>query len=399
MPKNLELVWVVQLRWVALVCQSLLVLAVAALTPVDVPIATLLGLNLVGAASNAALLLARRRTGSQSVLIGTALAFDVALLTAGLYASGGPMNPFSFLYVVPVALGAVVLSARLTFGLCVLAIGGYGLLYATASDDPMHHASMQLHLEGMWVAMAFAAILVAYFVVSLQKKLRAQEEELELARDRSARYDKLASMTTLAAGAAHELATPLSTIAVTARELELSVSDPELAREANIISQEVKRCRSILNRLSSQSGDRLGDAMEVTDLRELVDGVLARSSLQPRVGFDGQSVVVNIPVEPVVEAISALVQNALDAGHGAVTVSLETAHGQAVVRVENDGPQIPPEVLSRVFEPFYSTKDTPERMGLGLFVARKVAEQLGGSLTIESATGKTTATFTIPETR
>ncbi|MEZ4460933.1 MAG: histidine kinase dimerization/phospho-acceptor domain-containing protein [bacterium] len=351
MTKNLEILWVVQLRWVELAAQLLLVVAIAVGTGLEVPLSALLSLLAVGAMSNAGLWMTHGRVTKQSVLIGTALAFDIGLLTAGLYLSGGPMNPFSFLYVVPVALGAVVLSGPATFGLCVLSIGGYGLLYATADDAHMHHhASMQMHLEGMWVAMATSAVLVAYFVVALQKKLRSQEVELERARDREARYDKLASLTTLAAGAAHELATPLSTIAVTARELELGVGDEQWAAEAKIIGEETRRCRSILQRLSAQSGDMLGEATVDFDVLDIVQTASKRLG-NSRIEIHGEPQRGVVALEPVTEAISSLLQNALDASQGPVVAEVVGDNRHVTVSISNQG-NINDDVLSRCFDPF-----------------------------------------------
>lgn len=395
MNQNLELLWIVQLRWVAIACQALLVLAVKVATGLDVPVLALLGLLAVGAASNGALLLARERLGSARPLVAATLAFDIALLTVGLYLSGGPMNPFSFLYVVPVALGAVVLSPTATAALSLMAIGGYGLLYATTPTEATHHhGSMQLHLEGMWVAMAASAVLVAYFVVSLQNKMRRQEAELLAAREREARYDKLTSLTTLAAGAAHELATPLSTIAVTSKELEHALeSMPELAGEARIIREETARCRGILTRLSSRSGHQPGEAAQRVDLLAIIDDVKRRVSEPDRVTVSGESSIVQVPVEPMVEAITALVQNALDASTTTVAIEVVGKGKETCIQVIDHGKGIPPSQLEHVFDPFYSTKDMSNRMGLGLFLARKIAEQLGGSLALESQPGATTATF------
>ncbi len=396
MEKNLELLWVAQLRWVALAAHVFLVVAISAATDLEVPIGPLLLLLAAGGASNLALLKGARSNHPRA-LIGVALAFDIGILTMGLHLSGGPMNPFSFLYVVPVALGAVVLSARSTALLCLLSIGGYGLLYASTPHDNMHHhGSMQLHLEGMWVAMSASALLVAYFVVALQRKLHERESELEEARNRAARYDKLASLTTLAAGAAHELATPLSTIAVTSKELEIALeATPELATEARIIREETKRCRSILQRLSSRSGEQLGEANQRVEILALMTTALGRVSAPNRIEIRGPEQVLDIPVESITESITALFQNALDASDDAVEVSWSLNSGFVEIRVKDRGPGVPDDALERLFEPFYSTKDHPNRMGLGLFVARKVAEELGGTLVIKNEEEGTVATLRI----
>ena len=205
--------------------------------------------------SNLLLAWARRAIAFPRALCGAALTLDTLLLTGLLHATGGASNPFSVLYLVYITLAAVVLGARWTWFLAALSVGCYGLLFA--AFVPLEHVShlapgMQLHLQGMWVAFCVAAVLTAYFVVQMSTAIEQRDAEMSAMRDRAARSERLASLTTLAAGAAHELGTPLATIAVAARELERSiralpaVRDAALVEDAALIRSEVDRCRAIL---------------------------------------------------------------------------------------------------------------------------------------------------------
>src|SRR5688572_15842072 len=152
--------------------------------------------------------------------IASVLTFDTMVLTAFLMASGGPANPFSVLYLVHVTLAAVLLPTTMTWFLVAISSGGFALLFVV-SDDTMHaHDGYGSHLQGMWIAYTIAAIVIAYFVGRLSLALRRRDAELASLREEASKNARLASLTTLAAGAAHELNTPLSTVAVVAKEIQ-----------------------------------------------------------------------------------------------------------------------------------------------------------------------------------
>src|SRR5690606_17010356 len=151
----------------------------------------------------------QRQPGRPALVLG-ALLFDVAALTALLAQSGGPSNPFSVVYLVYVTLGAVLLSPRATSLIVGAAALGYGLLFAlgAAQDPHAHHhhgaGGFEAHLYGMYVALVLAAGLVGYFVSRLSAATRQRELELSEARARAAQAERLAALTTVCAGAAHE---------------------------------------------------------------------------------------------------------------------------------------------------------------------------------------------------
>ncbi|HVO12365.1 MAG TPA: ATP-binding protein [Vicinamibacteria bacterium] len=406
---EVSLDWLSRLRWGAVAGQAAAIALALYAFHARLPLQRLA--VLVGAllASNAVLVWVRRRVGLPGRLCGAALTFDALQLTGLLWATGGAANPFSVLYLVYITLAAVVLGARWTWFLAALCVSCYGLLFVT--QVPIEHLSygqggMQLHLQGMWLAFCVAAGLTAYFVVQMSTAIERRDAEVAAMRDRAARYERLASLVTLAAGAAHELGTPLATIAVVAKELERSIAGvpgaraPALAEDAALIRSELDRCRAILDRMAGSAGQVPGEAPSLFPVHGLIAEVVSAvpEEKQPLVSTSvaGQEEVC-APRAAVLQVIRNLLRNALDAGARHVSITMEAGVGGLAVLVCDDGKGMPPETLARVGEPFFTTKGPGAGLGLGVFLARSLCEQMGGRLTLEStlAVG-TTARVEIP---
>jgi two-component system sensor histidine kinase RegB len=405
---EISLDWLIRLRWGAVAGQVATIAVAWRVIPAPLPLQRLGSLVLALFVSNLLLATVRRPSAFPRAWCGAALTLDTLLLSGLLHATGGASNPFSVLYLVYITLAAVVLGARWTWFLAALSVGCYGMLFAT--HLPLEHAShlepgMQLHLQGMWVAFCVAAVLTAYFVVQMSTAIERRDAEMSAMRDRAARSERLASLTTLAAGAAHELGTPLATIAVAARELERSIrtlpgAQAALVEDATLIRSEVDRCRAILNRLGAQVGRAPGEApVEITagDLLEaVVRSVPERERARLETSARGDAVV-RVPLNAVLQVAANLLRNALDAGDGTVSLGIETGPAGLRLVLRDDGPGMPPEVLSRVGEPFFSTKAPGAGLGLGVFIARSLCEEMGGRLTLESSPGRgTTARLEVP---
>jgi two-component system sensor histidine kinase RegB len=216
---------------------------------------------------------------------------------------------------------------------------------------------------------------------------------------RLVKNDRLASLVTLSAGAAHEIATPLATIAVTAKEMErvarANLRNARLAEDAQLIRAQVERCRLILERMGAQGADPFGEAPRRIDLRDLLNEIQQRfqpeqTRIQVLVHNTEMASCV-LPVRATVEALSALVKNALDASTNGKPVLLEAVEStkervRLVVRDEGIG--MTPAVLERVAEPFFTTKAPGQGMGLGAFLAHLFAQTLGGELSFQSEPGR-----------
>jgi two-component system sensor histidine kinase RegB len=320
-------------------------------------------------------------------------------------------------YLVQITAAASLLGSAWTWSLSGLAVSCYAALFfvpgAPGDAEAEHMAQMMAgHLRAMWVALTLAAALTAYFVTRLTAGLSRRDREIEVMRENAARRDRLAALSTLAAGAAHELATPLMTVAVAAGELERAVSAlpaetrERLAEDIRLVQSEVLRCREILDSIRMESGSAVGEMPQRFTVAELV--AEARSRLPPqdaaRISATGSldAPVVCLPREAVVRALLSLLRNALDASPEGDEVHAEAAAGMEagstlVLTVRDRGHGMTPDILARAGEPFFTTKAPGQGLGLGLFLARHLAEQLGGRFSIESSPSHgTTARMTLP---
>jgi two-component system sensor histidine kinase RegB len=413
---EVTLPWLVRLRWLFLVGQAI-ALATSAYLALDLRWAPLCAALAAGVASNVALALWTRRRGGTAALTGGVLVLDTALLTAMLAAAGGATNPFTVLYLVHITLSAVVLSARWTTIVAALSVGGFALLFALPATPIHHHpgAGFDLHLQGMWAAFVLATALTAFFVGRITRAIAAQREQIAALREAGARNARLAALTTLAAGAAHELGSPLATIAVAAHEAHLGTrriagADARivaLGDDLRLILLEVERCQDILQQLAARSAQPDGD--EALPLAELERRI--RAQLGPErservdvrsASVDGRAdapLLLTAPAGPLVQSMAALIRNALEASgpDERVAVAIDASSRDVRISVEDRGAGIPGDVLGRVGEPFFTTKQPGRGMGLGVFLARAFFESRGGGLDIEStpAVG-TRATVRLP---
>jgi two-component system sensor histidine kinase RegB len=413
--------WLVRLRWIALLGQLVaLVLYHRALDtplnwPVVAPIFGFIALSNVGLAR----WLRREPPPERThVAIAGVLTVDTLLLTVLLAVSGGATNPFTIFYIVHIVLAAVVLETRVTVWITLLSALGFGALFVLPADEHgghMHHghdmAMMEAHTRGMWIAFAIAAGVIAYFVRKISQTLAAQREQLDFLHEREASRARLASLAALAAGAAHELGTPLGTIAVAVRELELALErgDPidQPVSDARLIAAEVERCRSIIGGMAAQTDAddlqpiattpaELFDALRARFDRERASRIITRA-------LPGDAAPLRIPQRAVVRALASLVKNAFDASSNeGDTVELEldgTQSGRVSISVRDRGSGMDARTSARAGEPFFTTKDPGAGMGLGLFIARSFVESIGGRLELRPGQPLgTVAVLTLPTT-
>jgi two-component system, sensor histidine kinase RegB len=392
--------WLARLRWAEVAGQAVTVVAAQFLLGGTLPITPLLTVIGIGLISNVIIemyFFGDRRRGRveprpvydwQLALV---MMLDIASLTGLLYLTGGPHNPFSFLYLVQIALATVVVRARWTWMLVGLSFIGFGILLVT-------HQPLQIPAEnrayGAWVALGVASAFVVHFLLRITSALAEREVELTEARGLAARQERLASLATMAAGAAHELSTPLGTVALAAKELEraLANTNAELASDARLIREQVGRCRTILEQMAQGAGT-VGESVTSCTVGELIAETLVGIRESPRVLSEISDVVAHAPLRlpprAVSQALRSLVTNAQDASPTSSAVVV-TAHIEAdtlAITIRDRGPGIPAEVMARIGEPFFTTKAPGRGMGLGLFLARAVIEGVGGNMQIDSKPG------------
>jgi two-component system sensor histidine kinase RegB len=385
-----------------------------ALPGLDLSLRSIWPLGLVAVLFRSGVVLTAHRRGPvSSVLAGASLTADALLLTGLLDITGGPYNPFIVIYAVYVWLAAATVSPAWAIVVTIASLVGFGWLVADHLQAGLaeHHRlnDFPTHLFTMWFTGAGVAELVAHYVAQARTALAHRQVQLDDARDRAARSERLASLTTLAAGAAHELSTPLATIAVASRELERNaarLADPGAAStalkdDARLIRAEVDRCQAILDGMSGRARDGAPAGLEPLPPAAIVKLVLERLPEARR-----QRVSVEIaPRTPspcatgaeMVQAISSLLKNAFDASDDSNQVRVRFAEHRGKVRVEvhDRGVGMSAEDRRRAGEPFYTTKEPGRGLGLGLFLVRTFAERSGGTLEFEDGAG-TTAVLEVP---
>jgi len=394
------------MRWgaIGIVAASLLI-ATHALR-VALPSGPMWSLVAIGVVSNLWLM---SRKGAVHHL-GPYLMLDVVLLTGILYFSGGPTNPFSIIYVVYIAMSAVMLTPRWTWAIAGLSVVSFAALFVFhVPSEHLGHAGhgggFEAHLYGMLIALVLAVALITYFVSQLSLELRRRERELAEAEERTHRWGKLASIATLAAGAAHELGTPLATIAIAAKEMERQAEKipgaEGLLGDAELIREELERCRVVLDRMAAAGGEHVGETISTCRLEELIDDV--RRGLDPDqdARWDTRSDVETIegPCAALAQMVENIVRNGFDAcPQGRVSLRVFRVDGGVELRFVDEGRGMSPDVVKRATDPFFTTKQSGDRMGLGLFLARTLVDSLGGELLIESATNRgTTIRVVLPQ--
>jgi two-component system sensor histidine kinase RegB len=397
---GINLSWLVKLRWAATIGQLVTIAVVHEGMGIELRLGPLLGLIAASLATNVvAFAWTARRRAVAPWAVPSLMVFDTLLFTLLLHLTGGPFNPFSFLYLVQIALAAVVLPARLTWALVLLSLVCSGFLFLDYEELPLgklsHGEHMRIHLIGMWVAFGVAAGFIVYFLMRVTAALAERDAQLYEARNLVARQEKLASLATLAAGTAHELATPLSTIALVARELDRELSDPtalDAARgDAKLIREQVQRCRAILDNMSVRGGEFAGESRAKVELSTVLGDALSELAQTPpiRVDLDGapDGCTVEAPPRALALTIHNLLKNAQDASEQGqeVVLSAKVSGSRVCIEVRDRGMGMPREILERVGEPFFTTKPPGGGMGLGLFVSRAMVERLGGELRVTSA--------------
>lgn len=400
--------WIVRLRYAVAAGQWLTCVLVDRVAGIPLPLHWLFLPPAVVALSN--LWLSRRAEGAagaerESTVIGWIFVLDTVCLTAVLMLSGGPNNPFSLLYLVHITLSASILTQRQTWALGAFACVCFGLLFVNplpvASLEMHAHgaSSTNLHLIGMWFAFTVASALVAIFSGRISELLRVREQSLLKMQEELAKKDRLASLVTLAAGAAHELSTPLATIAVVAKELEHYAKHAQpnaaIAADSLLIRGEVERCSGILRRMSLTGAEPLGEAIEEVAVSTLLDAVRSAFTARSQVKVESQlrddgEVYMRVPRHAIEQALIALVRNGLDAAPAHAPVVLTArAHGAASIgfEVQDSGAGMGAEILRHVGEPFFTTKEPGKGMGLGIFLVRTLAERLNGHFELRSEPG------------
>ena len=326
------------------------------------------------------------------------LGFDVLQLAALLYLTGGLTNPFALLVLGPVAVSATVLSRRATAALCALVIAcasGLAVRYLPLPWDAEGGPALpDLYVAGTWAAVAIGTVFLAAYAASVANQGRQMQDALAATQLALAREQRVSALGALAAAAAHELGSPLSTIAVTTKELlrEVPADDP-IAEDLRMLQAESDRCREILAELGRRpdaAGVGDGEPWQAMPLSALVESA-AGPHRNERVRLTVEKVPQDGTPEPVVRhspeflhGVGNILQNALQFAGRDVWVTLAWDAHTVRVTVRDDGRGFAPAVLDVIGEPYISSRGG-EHLGLGIFIAQTLLAETGGRLSCRNA--------------
>ena len=344
-------------------------------------------------------------------LIAATILADVVLFTTMLYFYGGSANPLSSIYFLYVILASILMRPAWAWTVATLCSLCFASLFFSflpiaelAGGHIHHHHGFSTHLQGMLITFVFTSYVIVYFITRLTSALRARESILEDLREKNRRSERLAGLTTLAAGAAHELRNPLGAISVSIkeveRELQASPAHAELLVEVESVNVAIQRCQRIIDDLCRNAGVVGGEPITTTSIHELMERLLGhlprREMCTVTVAEAFGEGSFKTFASSLVQALLSLVRNGLE--YGDVVMDVQRIGKSIRFSVRDVGPGISPDILPRLGEPFFSTKGAGKGMGLGLFIAKTFAERLGGSLTFDSTSPQgTIVTLSIPD--
>lgn len=414
---NVAFPWLLVLRWGEVICQILLVIVVSLYIDIDLPLVFLGLIIAIEAISNLFLHFRFRREQNLSEkIIFIIFILDSLLLTGLLHLTGGAMNPFTFLYLVHIVIAAIILPPKWSWSITIFILACYGLLFlpppitrdlsgtlVPESRNICHlpgetSGAILLHLKGMWVAFAITSFFIVFFVSRIQKDLATHSETLLSLKETRLRNERLASLTGLAAGAAHELSTPLGTVAIAAGEmiyqLQSQKADQDLIEDALLIKEQIADCKEILYQMAAGAGELRGEELQSFTVDQAVEQIV--SKLNP---VDQKRIMVEISTHrqylrmgfrTLCRTLKGLLQNSLEASAPIDKVWMRwfEKDGMMIIEIMDHGKGMEPNVLPQALEPFFTTKETG--MGLGLFLAKTMAEQFGGDVEIDSTPEKGT---------
>jgi len=330
---------------------------------------------------------------------------DVLAITAILYFTGGATNPMAWFFLLPLIIAATVLPQAYTWYLVIFASACYTVLMGyyqplpefqavtLPSDVPLtshsylEHHDIQLHVFGMWFGFVFSAVLVAYFVVEMANTLRERERRLAEAREQALRNERVIALGTLAAGAAHEMGTPLGTMAILIHELEQEFDAAEfsnLREKMQILRNQIVRCKNALSVMSASAGEARAEEGRLMPLtRYLAEVVESWQQQKPDVVLDFQTKTRGSSPSLIAEltltqALINVLNNAAEVSPQGIMMEVRWTRDRANITVTDQGPGIAPNLSIQLGKTPITTKENG--LGVGLFLAFSTIERLGGSI-------------------
>lgn len=411
-----RLLWLRVVMMAALVLASIVATSIYQLALPVVEVAAALGLMLAINLISWLRLWRQARIGEMEILL--QLLLDITVLSWLFYATGGYSNPFVFMYLLPLSVAAVALSWRQTWLIASMVVGAYSLLMfyyqPLTIHAHSHHASytlqdegFNLHLLGMWGGFVVSALVIAFFVERMGRNLREYDRLLAASREKVLESERMLALGTLATGAAHELGTPLSTMAVITRELQDDYqTQPELAESLALLRKQIERCKEILSSITATAGMMRSEATSALRMDDFVQQLVSRwSDMRPGTPLQLQ---LNLP-DPcpqmvadlaLGQAITNLINNAADASPAGISVIVAVAGKNLRIEIHDQGQFPDSSTLAQMGTPFSSSKQAQGGMGLGVYLAKSVLEKFDGEISFKQRQPQgTVACIVIPLAR
>jgi two-component system sensor histidine kinase RegB len=399
--RRLRLNTLIRLRWLAVGGQTLAILIGYFGIGLEFPIAACLALVAASAILN--LMLRRRFPVSKRLSERTAtllLGYDILQLAALLFLTGGIANPFAILFLAPVTIAAASLELRHTLALlglaliCATALARFSLAIAWFSGEKL--VLPPVYEAGLWTALSVSAAFVTLYAHRVAAEAGQTASALAATELVLARAQHRSQLDGLAAAAAHELSTPLATVALVVREMAAQpAADKAASDDLELLEQSVDRCRSILGKLSAprELSDQALEFSSPVELAEIAAAAHRLMGVSITVEGLGPDPAPKCPYNPgVLSALSNLIENAVSFAERAVVIRASWTRSTVGIEIADDGEGFPPHVLARIGEPYLAWRDGPRRdqgaggrHGLGLFIAGIFIKRSGGALEFANA--------------
>ncbi|MBC7583430.1 ActS/PrrB/RegB family redox-sensitive histidine kinase [Tardiphaga sp. vice352] len=389
---------ILRLRWLAVLGQLAAIFIVAQGLDFEVPV--LPCLTVIGLSAGLNLVLQIVFNPMQRLeprWAAALLALNIAELAALLYFTGGLQNPFSFMFLAPVLISATALPTRLTISLgvlaaiCATALTFFHLPLPWDASEPL--VLPQIYMLGVWLSILTAIGVTSLYAFQVTEEARKLSDALAATELVLTREQHLTQIDGLAAAAAHELGTPLSTIFLISRELEKNVGNtPELAEDLKTLREQAQRCREILSKITQLNS--AGAPFDRMQLSTLIEEAVAPHrdfgiAIKVRIAVATASEPTSMRNPAILYGVGNLLENAVDFARERVEVNAWWNADSVAISISDDGPGIPPDLLKRIGEPYLSRRrgdDGGERggLGLGVFIARTLLERTGAKVSFSN---------------